>query len=160
MADLVVGKYPLATTPSGIALRDHAWWYGYRGGIASYAVAAIDMALWDIKGQILGAYRSSHLLAARPTNACPPWPRATRTYERHRAHGRGGTGAGCPRGLQGVKVGFGKRGNARLGFEHDRDVELHAPMRRPGPQDELLMIDCGWAIKWDVMHRGAARAGL
>ena len=26
-------------------------------------------------------------------------------------------------GLQGVKVGFGKRGNARLGYEHDRDVE-------------------------------------
>ena len=32
-------------------------------------------------------------------------------------------------GLQGVKIGFGKRGNARLGYEHDRDVEYVRPMR-------------------------------
>jgi L-alanine-DL-glutamate epimerase-like enolase superfamily enzyme len=32
-------------------------------------------------------------------------------------------------GLQGVKVGFGKRGNARLGYEHDRDVEYVKRMR-------------------------------
>ncbi len=32
-------------------------------------------------------------------------------------------------GLHGLKVGFGKRGNARLGYEHDRDVEYIRRMR-------------------------------
>jgi L-alanine-DL-glutamate epimerase-like enolase superfamily enzyme len=53
-------------------------------------------------------------------------------------------------GLQGVKVGFGKRGNARLGYEHDRDVEYVKRMREGIGADRMLMIDNGWAIKWDV----------
>lgn len=32
-------------------------------------------------------------------------------------------------GLQGVTVGFGKRGNAWLGYERDRDVEYVRAMR-------------------------------
>jgi len=55
MAERVVGKDPLANIAIWYQLRDKKWWYGYRGGIGSYAVAAIDMALWDIKGKILGA---------------------------------------------------------------------------------------------------------
>jgi L-alanine-DL-glutamate epimerase-like enolase superfamily enzyme len=53
-------------------------------------------------------------------------------------------------GLQGVKVGFGKRGDARLGYEHDRDVEYVRQMREGIGADKMLMIDCGIAIKWDV----------
>jgi L-alanine-DL-glutamate epimerase-like enolase superfamily enzyme len=54
-------------------------------------------------------------------------------------------------GLHGVKVGLGKRGNARLGYEHDRDVEYMRRMREGlGPKAQI-MLDCGWAIKWDVM---------
>ena len=34
------------------AMRDRSWWYG-NGGIASFAVSAIDMALWDLKGKML-----------------------------------------------------------------------------------------------------------
>ena len=50
-----------------------------------------------------------------------------------------------------MKVGFGKRGNARLGFEHERDVEYIRRMREGLGPDRLIMIDCGWAVKWDVM---------
>jgi L-alanine-DL-glutamate epimerase-like enolase superfamily enzyme len=53
-------------------------------------------------------------------------------------------------GLQGVKVGFGKRGDARLGYEHDRDVEYVRAMREAIGPDKMLMVDCGIAIKWDV----------
>ena len=35
-------------------LVDHAWWYGWRGGIAYNAIAAIDIALWDARGRTLG----------------------------------------------------------------------------------------------------------
>ena len=53
-------------------------------------------------------------------------------------------------GLKGVKVGFGKRGNARLGYEHDRDVAYMRAMREGLGADAWLMIDCGWNVKWDV----------
>ena len=32
---------------------DHIWWYGPEG-IAAFAVSAVDMALWDLKGHALG----------------------------------------------------------------------------------------------------------
>jgi len=32
-----------------------SWWYGYEGGLAWFAISAIDVALWDLKGKILGA---------------------------------------------------------------------------------------------------------
>jgi L-alanine-DL-glutamate epimerase-like enolase superfamily enzyme len=54
MSERVVGKDPLDNVAIWHSLRDQAWWYGYGGGIASYAVAAIDIALWDIKGKLLG----------------------------------------------------------------------------------------------------------
>jgi len=47
-------------------------------------------------------------------------------------------------------VGFGKRGNARLGYEHDRDVEYVQAMREALGPDRKLMIDLGYALKWDV----------
>jgi L-alanine-DL-glutamate epimerase-like enolase superfamily enzyme len=53
-------------------------------------------------------------------------------------------------GLQGMKVGFGKRGDARLGYEHDRDVEYVRSMRDAIGPDKMLMIDCGIAVVWDV----------
>jgi hypothetical protein len=52
-------------------------------------------------------------------------------------------------GLQGLKTGFGKRGNARLGYDHDRDVAYVKAMREV-LGDKMLMIDNGIAIKWDV----------
>ena len=53
-------------------------------------------------------------------------------------------------GLQGLKVGFGKRGQARLGYEHERDVEYVRAMREAIGPGRYLMIDLGWIIKWDV----------
>ncbi len=35
-------------------LKEDAWWYGHRGGIFSFALSAIDIALWDLKGRMLG----------------------------------------------------------------------------------------------------------
>ena len=149
MAERVLGRDPVQTTAIWESLKDQAWWYGYGGGIASYAVAALDIALWDLKGKILG--RSVlDLLGGAVHERLPAIASSHAHYEDIGRMVEEAQEWLAP-GLQGVKVGFGKRGSARLGYEHDRDVEYMRRMRDAlGPQP-LIMIDCGWAIRWDVM---------
>ena len=54
MAPNLIGKDPVQTETLWRQNKQQAWWYGYHGGIASYAIAAIDIALWDLKGKALG----------------------------------------------------------------------------------------------------------
>jgi len=53
LAPFLVGKDPRRTEQ----LWKEMWWhlhYVHRGGIASFAMAAIDIALWDLKGKLAG----------------------------------------------------------------------------------------------------------
>jgi L-alanine-DL-glutamate epimerase-like enolase superfamily enzyme len=149
MAERVIGADPLNTYAIWQSLRDKAWWYGYNGGIASFAISAIDVALWDIKGKLLGT-PVVRLLGGAVHEKLPAIASCHAHYE---DIGRMVEEAQewLATGLRGVKVGFGKRGNARLGYEHDRDVEYMRRMREGLGATTQIMIDCGWAIKWDVM---------
>ena len=53
-------------------------------------------------------------------------------------------------GLHGIKIGFGKRGDARLGYEHGRDVAFVSALRAALGPDKAIMIDIGNANRWDV----------
>jgi L-alanine-DL-glutamate epimerase-like enolase superfamily enzyme len=147
MAALVIGRDPLDNKAIWQALRDHMWWYGYNGGIGSFAVAAIDIALWDIKGKILGVPVVQLLGGAVHAKL----PAVASSHAHYDDIGRMVEEAQewVEPGLVGLKVGFGKRGNARLGYDHDRDVEYMRRMRE-GLPGKWIMIDCGWAVKWDV----------
>ena len=125
------------------------WWYGYNGGIASYAVAAIDIALWDIKGKLLGV-PVVQLLGGAVHEKLPAVASSHAHYEDIDRMVEEAQEWVAP-GMHGLKVGFGKRGNARLGYEHDRDVEYIRKMREGLGPDQMIMIDCGWNVKWDVM---------
>jgi len=153
MAPNLIGKNPVHTEALWRQNKDQAWWYGYHGGIASYATAAIDIALWDLKGKALGV--SVLDLLGGPVHAKLP---AIASCHGHFAS--------IPKmveeaqewlstGLQGVKTGFGKRGDAHLGYDHDRDVEYVKAMREGIGADKMLMIDCGIRVIWDVT--GAVR---
>jgi L-alanine-DL-glutamate epimerase-like enolase superfamily enzyme len=148
MAERVVGRDPVESRAIWESLKDRAWWYGYGGGIASYAVAAIDIALWDIKGKALGASVLDLLGGAVHDKL----PAIASSHAHHEEIGRMVEEAQewLTPGLHGVKVGFGKRGNARLGYDHDRDVEYMRRMREGLGPSPSIMIDCGWAVKWDV----------
>jgi L-alanine-DL-glutamate epimerase-like enolase superfamily enzyme len=148
MAERVVGRDPLENGAIWHAIRDKAWWYGYGGGIASYAVAAIDMALWDIKGKLLGT-SVLNLIGGPVHEKLPVIASCHAHYEDIGAMVAEAQEWVAP-GLHGVKVGFGKRGNARLGYDHDRDVEYMRRMREGLGPRSWLMIDCGWNVKWDV----------
>lgn len=148
MAELIVGRSALDTSAIWHALKDRAWWYGYNGGIASYAVAAIDIALWDIKGKALGV-SVCELLGGPVHDRLPAIASAHAHHESIPAMAEEALGW-LDSGLQGMKVGFGKRGNAHLGYQHDRDVEYVRAMREAIGDDRMLIIDLGFAIKWDV----------
>lgn len=148
MAELVVGKNPLNNDAINRSLYDQAWWYGYRGGIASYAISAIDIALWDLKGKALGA--SVLELLGGPIHERLPAIASSHAHYESIPEMAEEAQEWLSTGLQGMKVGFGKRGDARLGYEHDRDVEYVRSMREAIGPDKSLMIDLGIKIKWDV----------
>lgn len=148
LADAVVGKDPVHTTAIWHAMKERVWWYGHGGGIASYAVAAVDIALWDLKGKALG--RSVlDLLGGAVHERLPAIAACHASSESIPAMVEEAQGW-LKGGLQGVKVGFGKRGNARLGYEHARDVAYVEAMREGLGEDARLMVDVGNAIRWDV----------
>jgi len=148
MGELIIGRDPIHTEAIWRANKDRAWWYGYNGGLASNAVAAIDIALWDIKGKVLGK-SVLDLLGGPVHDRLPAIASSHAHYESIPAMVEEAQ-EWLSTGLQGMKVGFGKRGDARLGYEHDRDVEYVRSIREGIGADKAIMIDCGIAVKWDV----------
>lgn len=149
-AELVVGRDPLDNVDVWRACRRRAWWYGNRGGISSFALSAIDIALWDLKGrllgvpvtQLLGGAHHERLPAIASTH--PRLASLEAEADRHAAYV-------TDLGFQGCKLGLGKRGDARLGYEIARDVEFVRLLReRIGPEP-MVMWDRGVnTLTWDV----------
>lgn len=130
-------------------LRAQTWWYGTDGvGIAGFALSAIDVALWDLKGRVLDQ-RVLDLLGGPAKEELPAIAssHATSSEIPEMAEEIAGWLA---TGLTGVKVGFGKLGDAHLGFDHDRDVAFMAAVREAIGPDRRIMIDCGVRNRWTV----------
>ncbi len=147
-APLIIGKDPVQTETHWRAMKNQAWWYGYNGGIASYAVSAIDIALWDLKGKALN--RSVLDLLGGPVHDRLPAIASSHAHYEEIPKMAEEIAGWVASGLQGAKVGFGKRGNARLGYEHDRDIAFVKAVREAIGPGLPIMIDLGIAIKWDV----------
>jgi L-alanine-DL-glutamate epimerase-like enolase superfamily enzyme len=148
LAPNLIGKDPVHTEALWRQNKFHGWWYGYGGGIHSYAVAALDIALWDLRGKALG--RSVLDLLGGSVHERLPAIASCHAHHESIPDMVDEAKGWLSTGLQGVKVGFGKRGNARLGYEHDRDVEYVRSLREALGPDPLIMIDCGIAVRWDV----------
>ncbi|MFZ0385777.1 MAG: mandelate racemase/muconate lactonizing enzyme family protein [Solirubrobacteraceae bacterium] len=149
IGDLVVGSDPLQNVATWRRIKQATWWYGYRGGPAAFALSAVDIALWDLKGKLLGqplinliggAYREQ-VPALASTHAF----NGSLEYEAER-HGR----YVRDEGYIGVKIGMGKRGDARLGYELDRDIEFVGLLRAAVGPDAMIMMDRGQSLVWDV----------
>ncbi len=151
MSELVVGRDAGDCVEVWRSLRAHTWWYGYEGGLASFAISAIDIALWDLKGKVLGqpvvrllgGTHRERLPVIASTHAFGPSLEAE--ADRHGSYVRG-------LGYQGVKVGFGKRGQARLGYTVERDVEFMRLLREAVGPDAHIMIDRGQSLVWNLEH--------
>ncbi len=148
LSEFVIGQDPTNNEAIWSAIKERYWWYGYRGGLASYALSAIDIALWDIKGKALGV--SVLELLGGAVHEKLPVIASGHAHDSSIPKMAEQAQEWLSTGMQGMKVGFGKRGNAHLGYEHDRDVEYVKAMREAIGPDKSLMIDMGYAIKWDV----------
>jgi L-alanine-DL-glutamate epimerase-like enolase superfamily enzyme len=150
LTELVIGKDPLETECHWQAMKEHVWWYGGDGGIASFAVSAIDMALWDIKGKALGLplYKlfGGKVLEKLPANAS-----IHIKYLEHEKNADEIKGY-IDEGYQSVKVGFGKKGTAKLGLTEEYDMEFVKAVRRAIGPKVGFMVDIGHKVKWDAAH--------
>ena len=52
-APMLIGESAIEVEARWHQMVDRVWWYGPQG-IAAFAISAVDMALWDLKGKLLG----------------------------------------------------------------------------------------------------------
>src|SRR5215831_7152249 len=53
LGPLLEGTDPTSVRARWEQMRAHAFWHGH-GGIVSFAISAVDMALWDVAGKAMG----------------------------------------------------------------------------------------------------------
>ncbi len=129
-------------------IKAHSWWYGTGVGLVSIALSGVDIALWDVKGRLLET-RVLDLLGGKVKERQPAIASLHGT-KRDIAEMAADIAGYTATGLHGAKVGFGKAGDAHLGFEHDRDVDfVRAVKEAMGPGKEL-MVDLGVKNHWDI----------
>ena len=149
LAPVLLGRDPRQTEAIWLAMKAHTWWYG-EGGIASFALSALDMACWDLKGKALGVplYQLLGGKVHAKLRAC-----ASTHPNKATIDALAGELAGYARqGYTALKVGFGKRGEARLGVDAQRDIAfVQAAREAIGPGVDL-MVDIGNGVRWDTAH--------
>ena len=148
LAPLVAGRDPLEHALIHDALKTHTWWYG-NGGLAAFAISALDIALWDLAGKSTGLSLLD-LLGGAMHDRLPALVSCHATVADLDAMAATMAGWVDQHQAIGIKVGFGKRGDARLGTDASRDVAFVAALRRELGSDKAIMIDLGAAIHWDV----------
>jgi len=127
-------------------MREHSWWYG-EGGIASFALSALDMALWDIHGKIEG--QSLSVLWGRvkeklPANASCHVNKESLAVCIDEALGLHAAG------YSSIKLGLGKKSLSTIGHDPQSSIALVAGLRRAaGPGLEIL-VDLGNGLRWDL----------
>lgn len=130
------------------AMVDRMWWYGPEG-IGAFAVSALDMALWDLKGKALGlpvcqlcGGKLQDRVAAMGSIIFDmedlDWTLGEFAWMRDQ-------------GYRIVKGGWGMRPEAVFGQRRDRDIEIVRLIRETiGPDLELVVDTPGARGLWDV----------
>jgi L-alanine-DL-glutamate epimerase-like enolase superfamily enzyme len=130
-------------------MREHSTWYG-TGGIATFALSAIDTALYDLKGKALGVpvYELLGGLVNQRLRACAS---IIVDMEDLQATAREFAGY-VERGYTAIKGGWGKNPCTAFGLDAERDLMLVKTVRSAVGQKISFMVDVGTHVKWDVAH--------
>lgn len=147
LAPLLIGRDPRDTAALWQLMKAHTWWYG-DGGIAAFAISALDIALWDLKGQALGA-PLYQLLGGRLRDRLRVCV-STHPNQASIAAMADEFAGYVAQGATAVKFGFGKRGDARLGVESARDIAFVRAVREAVGPDVEIMVDLGQNVRWEA----------
>ena len=148
-ASLLVGA---PATPNAVrtAIERRGWWYGEGGGIAGFATSALDTAVWDLVGRRAGQPLVDMLGGSAHDDGLPVIV-TTHAMIAALTEQAAVLAGWCPdASAAGVKVGFGKPGDAHLGFDHRRDVAFMSALRAALGDDAKIMIDLSPLVRWSV----------
>jgi L-alanine-DL-glutamate epimerase-like enolase superfamily enzyme len=147
-APLLVGADPTNVELLWERMCRHAYWYGVEG-IAAFAISAIDMALWDLKGKLLGR-PVANLLGGQVKDELPAmgsiifdmddldWTLAE--FESMRRAG-----------YRIVKAGWGMTLESTFGEDRARDLRYLTEIRKVIGDELSLVVDVpGAQALWDV----------
>ena len=134
IAELLVGEDPLQIDRLGQLMYNGTSYYG-RGGVASHAISAIDIALWDLTGKALGV-PVSELLGGRRVDRIPVYASAVMPDTPPEA--RALAERAVADGYDAFKLGWGP-----LGQDLGQDLELINAARTGLGPERRLMIDAG-----------------
>jgi L-alanine-DL-glutamate epimerase-like enolase superfamily enzyme len=147
LAELVLGEDPTRVEDVWRRLRAHTYWHG-RGGIVSFAVSAIDIALWDLAGKIAGVPVHA-LLGNGATGEALPVCASVILDTLDLDHTREQFADYRNRGFRAVKGGWGIVAEAGFGLDRDRDLRVAATVREAvGPEVEVA-LDVSAHAGWD-----------
>jgi L-alanine-DL-glutamate epimerase-like enolase superfamily enzyme len=145
-APVLLGRDPLDNGALFHAMKDHCWWYGDTG-MANFAISALDIALWDLKGKALGL-PVHRLLGGKvhdKLRACASTHPSKASLDDLAAELAGH----AANGYTAVKVGFGKTGEANLGTDFNRDIAYVRTVREAIGPNVDFMVDLGKKTRWD-----------
>jgi L-alanine-DL-glutamate epimerase-like enolase superfamily enzyme len=147
-APLLVKEDPLDVERLWHKLCAHAYWYGVEG-IAAFAISAIDIALWDLKGKLLGQ-PVAKLLGGQLKDAIPAmgsiifdmddldWTLNEFQWMKDA-------------GYRIVKAGWGMRPDSVFGQDRERDLRYVTEVRNVIGYEISLVVDTpGARGLWDV----------
>ncbi len=147
-APLLIGQEALDVEARWEQMNNRIWWYGPQG-IAAFAVSAVDMALWDLKGGLL-KLPVCNLIGGRLCNRVSAmasihldmdnldWTVNEFRWFREQ-------------GYKIVKGGWGTRPESVFGTNRKRDLELVRRIRGVIGEDLDLVLDVlGGRVRWDV----------
>lgn len=147
-APLLLDGDPLDVEGHWERMCSHAYWYGVEG-IAAFAISAIDLALWDLKGKVVGKPVAA-LLGTDHRNQIPAmgsvifdmedldWTLGEFRFMREQ-------------GYKIVKAGWGMRPEALFGDDRERDMRYLEAVRDVIGDELSLVVDTpGARAMWDT----------
>ena len=144
----IEGRDPLDVEQLWREMCEYAYWFGVEG-IAAFAISAIDMALWDLKGKLLGQ-PVARLLGGQLRDEIPAmgsiifdmedleWTLKEFQWMRDQGYGI-------------VKAGWGMTPDAVFGDDRERDLTYVREVRQVIGEELSLVVDTpGARGLWDV----------
>jgi L-alanine-DL-glutamate epimerase-like enolase superfamily enzyme len=147
-APMLIGESAIEVEARWHQMVDRVWWYGPQG-IAAFAISAVDMALWDLKGKLLGLpvcnliggkLRDSVVAMASIHLDMDDLDWTVKEFESFAGEG-----------YRIVKGGWGTRPEAVFGTDEKRDLNLVRRIREViGEEIDLVVDILGARVRWDV----------